>query len=159
MKKYLIILMVAFAFSCSSDDSGKPASEKIIGTWQLVSITINDIPLALQDCEYSEKIIFSSNKSFDEEHFASSGQNSCTFYDDSFIGDWSNNGDKFAISSNPLESFAFFTEAEFIKTQFSNNDTTMNLLVNMAGETSASDEPYVINLLFEKVIDTPTSKP
>ena len=63
--KVVAIVMIALAFSCSSDDQGSGTSgDAIVGTWKLVSSTENGVAVPPEECDDLESSEFKSNGDF-----------------------------------------------------------------------------------------------
>ena len=63
--KVVAIVMIALAFSCSSNDEGSGTSgDAIVGTWKLVSSTENGVAVPAEECDDLESSEFKSNGDF-----------------------------------------------------------------------------------------------
>ncbi|MFD2725721.1 lipocalin-like domain-containing protein [Hyunsoonleella rubra] len=84
MKKlFLIFSVLALTFSsCGEDDGGgggdtSGGSDPLVGTWKLISGSINGNLVVLDACQKMETIIVSSNGTFTSESFDDNGSGGC----------------------------------------------------------------------------------
>jgi hypothetical protein len=76
-------------FNCSSDDSAAPSetttqknTRLISGTWKIISVYENDVPLNLTSCELNSQTIYNTaNSTYNDKSYYSNSNGDCLFYD------------------------------------------------------------------------------
>lgn len=77
MKKLILLCIVVLAFSCSSDDDAASySSSDLVGTWVLLSTSVNGVIDEPSEC--SQEVIFTKTTLKNKEYY---GDNCEQFYD------------------------------------------------------------------------------
>lgn len=76
---FSLLLLGVFCFSCSDDDENNklPASEKIIGTWELRNRIIDGEEIGVEVCELQTNIRFLEDGSFEYELYIGDEPDDC----------------------------------------------------------------------------------
>ena len=133
MKKAVLFLAILFAASgceVSENEGNADASDPIIGSWKLTSVTNNNIQVSLQSCERSTYYNFSAGGAqiSGEKFIYHLNIHDCT--SEPIVGRWGNdNGHYYIISNYNTQSTRWsdvkITETSMVATSVHNSVTTV----------------------------------
>ena len=133
MKKFLLLtLAVVSLFACSSDDNNEPQKDSVIGTWKLLTRTLDGVPQELDNCDVQTTYQFQEDQGvFYGTLYYSNGNGGCTY--SAVLGDWERLSD---------DMISVYTEGEGTTNFKAEINSTGNLVLTFNDGTAA--DPFLV---------------